>query len=1103
MAAEGHRSTGRAVPPAVPHGTVARPRLDDLLAEGTRRRLVTVVADAGFGKSTLLASWAARHACAWYTVTAEDRGLAAMVTGLLDALRLRVPALSSAIAGVLDGPRGPDADAEQPMRALACAAALAEALERHLTDDLVLVLDDVQELAPEDPAATLIDGLIRAGPPSLHLVIASRTRVPFRIERLRGRGQVLEIDAAALAFTATETEDALRAVLGDAPELAAVVHDAVRGWPAAARLAGEALRPVPPADREARLRRALRPGGPVFGYLAEEIFAGESDQVRRLISVVAGLPWFSADLCAALGVEDADELIDTLETRGFFVAGGDDDRYQLNPLIRDFAMTRMPLAAADRGRVLTDAGRYLMAAGDFRDALSCFRAAGDPAAVADLLVSHGHAMIAGGDAEAVVDAVGSIDPTGRDTVIDQLDGEARQVLGDWVGAQACFERIIGDAGPIAVGLAWRVGLIHHLRGHLDEAIATYRRGTIDGSEPREEALLQAWWASAHWLRGEIDECRQLSAAAFTAATAARDDRALAVAHTVLAMLAALDSDPRANAAHYLRALDHAERAGDVLQSIRIRVNRGSHHIAEAQYAQAITELDVAIRLADLTGFAAFRALALNNRGEALLKLGRLDEARAELEAARLLYQRLESKLVAHPLTNLGEVYRQRGDLAMARACYEEAIAMSGETRDMQSLVPSLAGLARVLIEEQPDKAAELVELARRAVSYGPVLGHSAALLSLGWVSLHRGHLPDAAEAADQAAELCRRRRDRAGLAEALELKAAATSSVGPVDQLLAESLSIRREIGDPLGQARVELMLARRSTGERARELAASAHQRFLAAGATRYAAQAALAEESAAPPDVRVECLGGFRVVRDGTPVPLSEWPSRKARDLLKILISRRGHRVPRAQVMDLLWPGENESVVSSRLSVALSTVRAVLDPGKRFAADHFVAADRASLWLDGASTSIDVEDFLRDAQVGLDAAHAGHPAQAVLLLRTAEAAYTGDFLDEDVYQDWATGLREEARGVYVRVAHYLADHAVDAGDNYSAAAYSLRILRHDQYDERAHLALVRSSVMGGAHGEARRAYRAYVAKMSELGVEPAQFPNSRGSAERNFKAV
>ncbi len=67
------------------YGAVARPRLVALLDEGSRRRLLTVVADAGFGKSTLLGSWAAERPCAWYTVRAEDRSLAAMVTGLVES----------------------------------------------------------------------------------------------------------------------------------------------------------------------------------------------------------------------------------------------------------------------------------------------------------------------------------------------------------------------------------------------------------------------------------------------------------------------------------------------------------------------------------------------------------------------------------------------------------------------------------------------------------------------------------------------------------------------------------------------------------------------------------------------------------------------------------------------------------------------------------------------------------------------------------------------------------------------------------------------------------------------------------------------------------
>ena len=164
------------------------------------------------------------------------------------------------------------------------------------------------------------------------------------------------------------------------------------------------------------------------------------------------------------------------------------------------------------------------------------------------------------------------------------------------------------------------------------------------------------------------------------ASEAGDPQALAAAHTVLAMLAALEGDRGANDAHYLRALDYAQQAGDVLQLVRVRTNRGSRHVEECSYEEAISELDHALRLADLTGFAAFRALALSNRGEALSRLGRFDEAIADLEASRALYQRLGSRMISYPLEKLGEVYRIRGDVTLARAAYEEAVAAGGGGR---------------------------------------------------------------------------------------------------------------------------------------------------------------------------------------------------------------------------------------------------------------------------------------------------------------------------------------------------------------------------------------------------------------------------------------
>jgi hypothetical protein len=83
--------------------------------------------------------------------------------------------------------------------------------------------------------------------------------------------------------------------------------------------------------------------------------------------------------------------------------------------------------------------------------------------------------------------------------------------------------------------------------------------------------------------------------------------------------------------------------------------------------------------------------------------------------------------------------------------------------------------------------------------------------------------------------------------------------------------------------------------------------------------------------------------------------------------------------------------------------------------------------------------------------------------LLHAAEAAYTGDFLEEDPYEDWATELREEARLTYVQVAIVLAMHTSDAGEHVTASRYCLRILERDQYNEPARAPRAGARVVGG----------------------------------------
>ena len=129
---------------------------------------------------------------------------------------------------------------------------------------------------------------------------------------------------------------------------------------------------------------------------------------------------------------------------------------------------------------------------------------------------------------------------------------------------------------------------------------------------------------------------------------------------------------------------------------------------------------------------------------------------------------------------------------------------------------------------------------------------------------------------------------------------------------------------------------------------------------------------------------------------------------------------------------------------------------------------------------------------QVGASrASRDGDGATARRELEAAEALYGGDFLEEDPYEDWAVPTREEAQATYIGIARSLAASAAEIGDADLATRYYLRILERDPYDESAHLGLVDALRVAGRHGEARRRYGFYAAKMEEIAVEAAPYPS------------
>jgi ATP/maltotriose-dependent transcriptional regulator MalT len=631
--------------------------LEHRLDEAFERRLTLVVAGAGYGKSTLLAGWASDMRFAWHTVRAEDRALESLARAMTAALARRVAGLEIRLAHEL---RAVGGTTDELLRAEAVAELLCQALEDTLPHDLVLVLDDVHVLAGAAGSGRFLESVLRQAPSRLHLVLASRTPLTFPIDRLKAQGDVLEIASSSLAFTTGEVETLLGALLGlEATAHVEPIHAGTAGWPAAVRLALEALRTASADEWATVIARVRDPGGPLYDYLASVAFAPE-DPAIDVLRRVATFDRLTIELCDELGIGGAEDVLMSLANRGLFVEtdGTRAGWITLHSLLRDFVRARWPLERDELRDLHRRAATWLASRDAFADAASCVAVADDESAAAGLLATAGARMLAAGAVETVIGVGVLVSAGARTGEIDRLLGQAYQIRGDWARAVECLERAADESESLDAGLAWRMGSIRFLQGDPEEALRLYERARVDGSSAHDKALLLAWSASAHWVQGNTDDCRSLAGRARDLALESSDDHALAAADIALGVLASMEGD-RVALEHFREGLDAAERAGDVLQLIRLRVNLQMPLYEDGRYEEALAELDVAVRQAEASGYEFFRALGLNNQAETSLALGRFEEAIAYGEAAAEIYRRIGSRWLCTPLWQMGSTYLER------------------------------------------------------------------------------------------------------------------------------------------------------------------------------------------------------------------------------------------------------------------------------------------------------------------------------------------------------------------------------------------------------------------------------------------------------------
>ncbi|HEY7122674.1 MAG TPA: LuxR C-terminal-related transcriptional regulator [Ktedonobacterales bacterium] len=322
---------------------VRRSRASDYLERVLEHPLTLVSAPNGFGKTTVLAQWAALvgPAVAWVSLEESERDPGRFWTAVLTALDHLAPGMKRQALKQAPAP----APSQQVLMALCKAAAKNQ-------HPLLLMLDNYSEL--QEAGAAIHEGmmfLVEHLPPQVHIVLAGRRDPPLPLARLRGHGYLYEVRVAELRFTSEEAAEFFTKQLGVplAAQDVAALHARTEGWAIGLQLAAQALK------GEANLPNAIASFTGehpyVVDFLSEEVLKKLPTAIQQFLLETSVLDQLNGALCEAItGVSNSQEVLETLAQAGLFVLPIEDSpqSYRFHPLFGEVLRLRLQQSQPER-----------------------------------------------------------------------------------------------------------------------------------------------------------------------------------------------------------------------------------------------------------------------------------------------------------------------------------------------------------------------------------------------------------------------------------------------------------------------------------------------------------------------------------------------------------------------------------------------------------------------------------------------------------------------------------------------------------------------------------------------------------------------------------
>jgi len=1060
--------------------TLARDRLLDWLHVKIHRRAVLVLAEAGYGKTTLLADFTRRTRVrvSWYRLDRGDRDWLGFIAHLVAAFRIHQPDFAPITQSMIR-----EASAANPSR-----DALLDTFIRELgglpAEPASLVLDDFHLVDDSQESRSVVRELLARAPERLTFVLISRTTPSLPFARLRALGEVAELRTSDLRFAPDETERLFRETyaLNLEPAVVAELSRRTEGWVASLQLVRAAIRDRNQSEIRAFVRSLSGAEGDLYDYLAEEVVGELSGDLQQFLMRTSLLEVIEPTLGSVAGGVLPDETRRAIaegELLGLFSRTGPNarDHVRAHPLVRDFLQARLhrsvgaeavidihrAVAVAAEAIDWRIAGHHYLAAGDLDDArrvlasaIDTILATGAYAAAEELVTAlpvtdhpdpnvlvvlsrlaqqRGDSSLGRDLAEAAY-AEWSASPAVAVTLLS-----ARLLAGDVDGAAAVAADLADrgqSADAVAMGRAIRMILETSVAGDLD-ATGIVLESTIEVFRRNGDLhYLGVGLSNLGYVRkaqGHVHAALEAANDAIAALEATSAGNELVSARLLRAWsLAHLGDLPGSRA-----AVKEAAAAARGDQLVEVAYEAGE---IEAFYGAPDEALRLLADVVEQVGGATDAGeQALIPQIHAQIALGRLDEAR------------------------LGAQELRSGTL-------RSACAFEARRRLAVALLSTL--------QAKPDAVA-LGESARTwAVQQGAHLWARAARVIVA------AHSEDALRGASREEGA----RDPATLSIAADVLAAHLDWVdGPTLQIVFDEARgrperwrepLRRAVSGLAGRAQASAATLLGEVGAVEDVALLRRHARSSRGGSLPQSVGRNLARRLA--PRALIEDLGRVRIVIGDRAVEGSSI-RRRVLALLCLLLTKNRFSAAREEVLESIWPDLEPDTALNSLNQTVYFLRRVFEP--EFTEDTtpgYVGQDGETVWLDlelVLSRSRNCREMIRSMPSAPD------PGAVLDLAREYHGRFALDFL----YEDWTASYRDSLHASYLRIVEAALREDMDSGHYGRGIQLAQLAMDAEPEADELQLALTRLYRLSGSLAAAAEQYEHYARSQRDLGLEPEPF--------------